>query len=191
MSGYQDTGIATLWDVKDEITVDKILWKIRNNDVPADTFEQKVMRHYNDQTTDIEPLEVSEPKNDLVVNDGLGRIAQLLVGATNAVFNSFASGTGDAPERPSDHKLSAENWRVSMISSGYMQAVGITIRYAGKFPSTVATGTITEGGIFDSGATNQGVMLLRTVYREGSRIEHTANRTFYSLLHSINQISVT
>jgi len=207
--GYDDVVIASLWDYNDEQAVNKILHRVREGKLSADTFEQKLTRHYNDQTvyfdTDsylsrfFEPLEnfllkpkkVTEPKHDLVTNSGMIRVAQLLAGQSNAIFNTMASGTGETSERASDTTLSAENWRVSMISSGYIQPVGIVIKYAGKFPSVVPSATISEFGAFDSVASNAGTMFFRTVLPSGAGIEHTQNRTFYSCLESISQVSVT
>src|SRR6266508_1837914 len=165
--GYDDVVIASLWDHRDEKKVEKILHRIRTKEIPPDTFEQKLTRHYNDQTVHfdidsmwrffepldnflLKPKKVTEPKHDLVTNSGMIRVAQLLAGQSNAIFNTMASGTGETSERASDTTLSAENWRVSMISSGYIQPVGIVIKYAGKFPSVVPSATISEFGAFDS-----------------------------------------
>lgn len=188
---WEDVGFATLWDAHDEPQVDKMLHKIRNHEVPAETLEHKLGRFFNDQTTDIEPLEMTEPKLDLVVNAGLVRIAQLVTGKTNATFNSYASGTGTSSERASDVRLSNENWRVSIIASGYMEPVGTTMKFAAKFPVTVPTATITEGGVFDTGSANAGTMLFRTRYPTTSFVQHIQSRTFYSLLQSINQVAIT
>jgi hypothetical protein len=171
--------------------VDKMLHKIRNQQIPADTFENKLMRYYNDQSTDIEPIIIGEPKTDLVVNNGLIRIAQLVVGKSNAVFNSYASGTGTSVERASDSGLSNENWRVSLLTSGYAEAMGTTMRFAGKFPTTMPGATITEGGVFDTGAAFSGTMLFRTLYPSSSFAVHIEGRDFVTLTQSINQVSIT
>jgi hypothetical protein len=189
--GFEDIGFAVLWDARDEKQTDRILHKIRTGELPADTLENKLYRYYNDQTVDIEPIEMTDPKGDLTVNSGLIRIAQLVTGKSNATFNSYASGTGIAAERASDVRLSSENWRVSMISSGYVESVGTVMKFAGKFPTTTPSATITEGGVFDTGAANSGTMLFRTLYPSSAIFSHQQGKTYYSLLQSINQVSVT
>lgn len=204
---YEDTAISTLWDKTDEARLDRELAKIRAAHDPitgenplASSFEEKLMRYYNDQTVHyfyeepthrFEPLEMSDPKKDLVVNSGLVRIAQLVTGRSTAYFTFFASGTGVAVERPSDFRLAAENHRVSMTTSGFVEAVGTAMKFVGKFPSSLPSALITEGGAFDIGTPTFGTMLFRTLYPEGSRIEHIAGKTFYSLMQTINQVSVT
>jgi hypothetical protein len=190
---YDDVAIATLWDKSDEERIDKELALIRDGKLPADTFESKLTRYHNDQTLprESEPLEQTEPKHDLVVNAGLVRIAQLVTGKSSAYFNHFASGTGVALERPSDVRLAGENFRVSMVSSGFIEAVGTVMKFTGKFPSFLPNALITEGGVFDFGEPHSGTMLFRTLYPTTSRIDHIQGRTFYSLMQSINQVSVT
>lgn len=195
----EDVGYPILWDVVDEHDFDKEMTRVRERGVlEAMIFEQKMERIRNDQTARFEssghimdPLQIGEDKEDLVVNAGLVRIAQLVTGKSNVYFTFFASGTGTAIERPSDIILSAENFRVSMISSGFVEAVGTVMKFTGKFPSFVTSGTISEGGVFDNGGSNSGVMLFRTVYPVNGRISHIAGSTFYSLMQSINQVSIT
>lgn len=138
-----------------------------------------------------DPLIVTEPKYDMVVNPGLIRIAQLVTGKSSQYFTYFASGTGTAEEKQSDSRLAAENYRVSMVADGYAEPVGTAMKFAGKFPNVISTATITEGGVFDFGQTNQGTMLFRTVYPPESRLPHVQYRTFYTLTQTINQIPVT
>lgn len=198
--GFDDLAISTLWDVSDEPRVDRELAGVRTGKIPVQAFEDKLMRYYNDQTVHyfyeepfhkFEPLEQTPPKHDLVVNSGLIRIAQLVTGKSTTYFTYFGSGTGVAVERPSDFKLSSENFRVSMLTSGFAEATGTVMKFVGKFPTTVPSGTITEGGAFDIATLGFGTMLFRTLYPVESRIRHTRNSTFYSLMQSINQVSVT
>lgn len=194
-----DTGFPVLWDVGDERDFDKEVLKVRERGPgQAREFDAKIERIKNDQTARfemtghiMEPLVIGEEKEDLIVNAGLVRIAQLVTGKSAAYFTFFASGTGVAIERPSDTRLAAENFRVSMISSGFVEAVGTVMKFVGKFPSFVTSGFISEGGVFDLGGSNSGTMLFRTVYPTASRVEHIQGRTFYSLMQSINQVSIT
>jgi len=194
-----DVGFPALWDIGDERDFDKELLRVRERGIlEAMLFEAKMERVRNDQTVRfetsghlMEPLTIGENKEDLVVNAGLIRIAQLVTGKSAQYFTYFASGTGGAIERPSDIRLSSENYRVSMISSGFVEAVGTVMKFVGKFPSFITSGFISEGGVFDLGSTNGGTMLFRTVYPTSSRVEHIQGRTFYSLMQSINQVSIT
>jgi hypothetical protein len=194
----EDTGFPILWDVVDEHDFDKELEKVRSGLLNPLSFEYKIERIKNDQTTRfetsghiMEPLVIGEKKDDLVVNAGLIRIAQLVTGKSAQYFTYFASGTGVAIERPSDVMLSNENYRVSMVSSGFIEAVGTVMKFVGKFPSYLPSAFISEAGVFDLGTTNGGTLLFRTVYPNTSRIEHISGRTFYSLMQSINQVSIT
>jgi len=194
-----DTGYAVLWDVVDEHDFDKELTKVRERGpIQAIEFEAKMERIRNDQTAHfeysghtIEPLQIGEKKDDLVVNTGLVQIAQLVTGKSSEYFTYFASGTGTAIERPSDTVLANENYRVSMTSSGFVEAVGTVMKFVGKFPSFLASAFVTEAGVFTLGSINSGVMLFRTLYPTSSRIEHISGRTFYSLMQNIQQVSVT
>lgn len=194
-----DVGYPVLWDVVDERDFDKELTKVRERGpLQAMLFDSKMQRIRNDQTAifemsghTMEPLTIGEEKEDLVVNAGLVRIAQLVTGKSAQYFTFFASGTGTAIERPADVRLASENFRVSMLSSGFQEAVGTVMKFVGKFPSFVTSGFISEGGVFDFGSTNSGTMLFRTVYPTNGRVEHIQNRTFYSLMQSINQVSIT
>lgn len=190
---HDDIAVATLWDKRDEEGIDKLLAKVRVGDVHPNSFEEKLQRYHNDQTLprEFEPLEQTPPKHDLVVNSGLTRIAQLVTGKSSTIFSHFASGTGIATERPADYRLASENYRVAMLSSGFMEAVGIAMKFVGKFPSSLSSATITEGGVFDASAINAGTLLFRTLYPSSSRFQHIQNRTFYSLMQTINQVSVT
>lgn len=194
----EDVGIATLWDANDEHSVDKELQAVREHKVKPDNFEKKLYRYHNDQTvyfensSDLfEPLESTEPKKDLVVNVGLAIICQYIAGKSTRYFTDYASGTGTTMEKPSDIRLASENARVSLITKGYVEPIGTSVKFTGKFDTFLPSATITEGGVFDSSVANAGNLLFRTVYTSGSRVQHIQNKTFYSLFQNIVLISVT
>jgi hypothetical protein len=195
---YIDECINALWNAgEDERRVDKEFFYIQDGRLYGDAFEMKLRRVLNDQTARFEdgtlfdPVLVPRPKIDMVVNPGLIRIAQLVTGKSSQYFTYFASGTGIAEEKISDNRLSAENYRVSMISDGFAEPVGTAMKFAGKFPNVVPTATITEGGVFDFGEFGQGTMLFRTLYPQESRLPHVQYRSFYTLTQTISQIPVT
>jgi hypothetical protein len=194
---YDDVGIIALFDVADERLVEKEILKIQDHRIPPN-LDQKLSRVYQDQTVRFEdserlfePVIVSKPKHDLVTYAGQARIAQLVCGKSSQYFTYFAAGTGVSPERPRDSILSAEIYRVSMVTDGYAEASGTVMRFAGKFPSFVPTSTISEAAVFDSAETNTGCMFFRTLYPAESRLPHVQGRTFFVLTQSIAQISVT
>lgn len=193
-----DEGYAVLWDVEDERKVKKEFATVQSGKESAETFENKLDRVRNDQTarfeldnSRIEPIKVGEPKQDLIVNTGLGMIARLIAGQST-VFPAFmAAGTGLSEERPADTRLAAELTRVSMVSSGFIQATGTTVNMAGHFPSVTQSATVVESGSFDVGTLNSGNMFHRTVLPTSARVDHVQNRTLFSLLQKISQISVS
>lgn len=199
--GLQDIGQCALWSAgADERLVEKEFLDIKTGKTGSDSFEKKLARRFNGESVrfgdsnalpEFCPLKVSDKKVDLVSYTGMIRIAELVVGKSSQYFTLYACGTSIAPEKPSDSRLGAENYRVSMITDGYSEAAGIVMRFAGKFPTFMPSATITEGGVFDSGGTDEGVMLFRTVFPQESWLTHVLGRTFVTLSQSISQISVS
>jgi len=200
--GWDDVCLNAVWDAdgEDEHLVAKEFLDIQSGKVSSDTFERKLLRKLDGESVRFgdsnssplfEPVKVTEPKHDLVVYTGSIRIAELVVGKSSQYFTLYAAGTSIAPEKPSDSRLGAEVYRVSMITDGYSEAAGIVMRFAGKFPTFMPSATITEGGVFDTGGTNEGVMLFRTVFPQESWLSHVQSRTFVTLSQSISQISVS
>lgn len=188
--------INALWDKRDEQAVADEFSRIREGCVPPDTFEKKLERslqdqtaHFEDGTTLFEPILVTPPKHDLVTLGGMGAITELLTGKRTQPFTHYAGGTGTKAESPSDTKLQNEHFRVSMLSDGYAEPAGSSVKFAGKFPVSAPTGIISEGGVFD--AFVGGVMLFRTVFPDEQVVEHTQYRTFFTLSQTISLISIT
>ncbi|AFU57483.1 hypothetical protein Ngar_c05400 [Candidatus Nitrososphaera gargensis Ga9.2] len=140
---FQDYSLSALWDARDG----DIILKNSQRRSYAESFDQKLLRVYNDQTVDFkeelkaEPLEVVY-KEDLVVNPGLQRIAQLIVGESTTSFTHMASGTGTTGETTDDSVLAAENARVSLSTSGYRVSQGIYVKMGGFFPKSIATANV-------------------------------------------------
>ena len=175
---YEDYCINALWNTEDEHLFENLFYLIQAGRLNPDEFEHRLERAYNDQTVRFEdgrvfdPVIVTPRKYDMITFTGVIRIAQLVTGRSSQYFTFFASGTGVSEEKLSDSRLQAENFRVSMVSDGFAEPAGIVMKFAGKFPYTVPTATITEGGVFDLGTLNEGAMLFRTVYPVESRIPH-------------------
>lgn len=183
----KDYGIGALWDAHDG---DIILKNLQRRGY-AESFDQKLLRAYNDKTVNFKEELKAEPlhivfKEDLVVNAGLQRIAQLIVGESTTSFTHMASGTGTAGETADDQALAAENARVSLSTSGYRVSQGVYVKMGGFFPKSTATANVRESGSFDG--PSGGVMLYRTLYDDV--IGHTQNVTVYTITQVIAATSL-
>jgi hypothetical protein len=199
MSVVQRKGIGyiALWDQEDLPYIVKLFSKIRHATRDHDFYATKFLtegfndrldRIYCDQTVDdkeFEPLEVDKSSNR-VVNDGLVRIAELVTGANNALWTHLAVGGGGNKVSMSDSFLQTELQRVGLNSDGFQSAAGSVMRYGAFFSPSVSTSQILEAGVFDD--PTEGVMFFRTVYPTG--ITHVVNADFFSVAHSIYQVSV-
>lgn len=184
---FQDYSLGALWDARDG---DIILKNFQRRSY-VETFDQKLVRAYNDQTVNFKEELKAEPlhivlKEDLVVNPGLQRIAQLIVGESTTSFTHMASGTGTAGETADDQALAAENARVSLSTSGYRVSQGVYVKMGGFFPKSTATANVRESGAFDG--PSGGVMLYRTLYDDV--IGHTQNVTVYTITQVIAATSL-
>jgi hypothetical protein len=195
---YEDYAITALWNAgDDERRVENLFTLIQAGRLEPGEFELRLERAYNDQTVRFEdgrlfdPVIVSPRKYEMITFTGMIRISQLVTGRFSQYFTFFASGTGVAEEKLSDSRLQAENAPVSMVSDGFAEPAGIVMKFAGKFPNTVPTATITEGGVFDLGTLNEGTLLFRTVYPIEARLPHVQFRSFYTLTQAIHQVSIT
>ena len=195
-TGLQDYCINALWSKEDDRDVDEEIWAVKMGHISPDTFDEKLERRYNDQTVrfhksghSFEPLYVTPKKYDLVTLSGCGRITELMTGKSTRAFSHYADGTGTAPESPSDIRLQAEHFRVSMIVDGFAEPSGSSAKFAGKMPYTAPTATISEAGVFDSAV--NGIMLFRTVFPPEQRINHTQFSTFYTVSQTVSLISIT
>lgn len=199
-----DVGLIAGWNKRDyEHTTTfskKVNELIKCRDKQAiklvESFDNKLERVYNDQTTDIEPLHVGRVY-DRVVNDGMIRIAELVtntIGLNTTVqsgqggFVSLASGIGTNPVSASDYQLQSENARIAFGFDAYMLAAGSVMRFGAFFAPSIPSAVISESGVFDD--FTAGVMLYRTVYSVTDQWSHIVNRDYYSISHAIYQSSI-
>jgi hypothetical protein len=190
-------GFIALWDADDISYIIKLFSKIRHATRDKDFYTTKFLtegfndrldRVYNDQTIndkEFEPIEVDKSSNR-VVNDGLVRIAEMVTGSNDAPWTHLAVGNGGNQVSMSDSFLQTEIERVGLTSDGFQSAAGSVMRYGAFFAPSVASTQILEAGVFDD--PTEGVMFFRTVYPTG--ITHTVNSDFFSVAHSIYQVSV-
>ena len=97
--------------------------------------------------------------NNLVVAVGKDVIASRLVGNLLAVMSHMAVGSSSTAAATSQTALGTELGRVALDST---TRASNTITYVATFPAGTGTGSITEAGILNAGAT--GNMLCRTVF---------------------------
>lgn len=184
-----DFGYGSVWLKEDEEYVKKLL-ALRN---PA-LFEDRVLKIWNDHKVirDDKYLRLFEPvqvtyKEDLVVNVGLTRLAELATGASSTSFTHFVSGTGSTAEAAGLTIANVtESARVNMTTgSGDRYASGTSMKFVGFFPNTSTTATITTGSVADSATPSAGTILFYTKY--ASSLSHTSGTTIYVLQQTITQ----
>jgi len=103
-----------------------------------------------------------EKKCNMIVNDGLERMAKLINDESSVYFRALAIGTGTTSVVATDTDLETEYTR-ELASLSY-EAL-----YKAKFEKTFTFGSgvaedITEAGIFDSATASGSTMLARTTF---------------------------
>jgi hypothetical protein len=96
---------------------------------------------------------------NLIVNIGKEFIASRMTEATMAPVSHMAVGSGMVIAMPTDTLLGSQIERVALTS---ISVLSRTITYIGTFPAGVATGALTEAGLFN--ASTGGTMLARTTF---------------------------
>ena len=90
--------------------------------------------------------------NNLIVNGGLEMLASRLKDASATVPSHMAVGTGTASAVGSQTALVAESARVAFSNSNLVttNVTGDSLQYIATFGAGVATGTLTEAGVFNA-----------------------------------------
>lgn len=104
---------------------------------------------------------VDRLEKNLVVNVGKSFIASRMAGNASDVMGWMAVGTDNTAPSATDTTLNTELARVATTVSGGTPS-GNTVQFVGVYPAGVATGALTEAGIFN--ASSAGTMLSRTTY---------------------------
>lgn len=196
MHGFQDVCQNALWSKEDDQEVATEMYEVRENYITAETFNQKLERRFNDQTARFgrsgklfDPLIVTPKKYDMVTLSGMSAISEMITNRRTRGFTYYRSGVGTRAESASDTKLQAEHYSLQMTTDGFAQPAGSSAQFAGKFPYTAFSATISEAGVFDQAI--GGVMLFRTVFPVEQRIPHTQYETFFTLSQTVSMISIT
>lgn len=102
--------------------------------------------------------------NNLVVDSGLAYIMSRVKDATANVMSHLAVGTSSTATADAQTTLISEIARISLTSTTIVttNVTGDSVQYVATFTPGVATGALTEAGLFNAGAA--GTMLARTVF---------------------------
>lgn len=96
---------------------------------------------------------------NLVVDTGLAYIASRMKDASATAMSHMALGSGTSPAAAGNTGLGTELGRVALTSTSVATN---SIAYVGDFPAGVATGAVSEAGVFN--ASSAGTMLCRTQF---------------------------
>lgn len=135
---------------------------IGDKNMKAGTF--RLLENWKIQTVEKSTGKIlqEEEKCNLIVNDGLERVAKLLNGVSSTYFRAIAIGTGTTSATNSDTALETEYTRA-------LATLSYEADYKAKFTKTFAFASgvsedITEAGIFDSETASGSTMLARTTF---------------------------
>jgi len=128
----------------------------------AGTF--KIIENWKLSRIDSNTGEILSEKKicNTIVNNGLERIAKMIIGNNSTYFRSIAIGTGLTAVTNSDPELDIEFTR-ELATLAYEASYKATFSHRFVFGSGVSE-TITEAAIFDSNTVSGSVMLARIVF---------------------------
>lgn len=104
---------------------------------------------------------MDETFKNLIVNTGAVFIASRIVSNATTLMSHMALGTSSVATNLTNTTLGNEIGRTSITSSTSSLNV---VTFQATFGPGVATGTLREAGIFNSGTSNSGTMLNRVVF---------------------------
>lgn len=101
---------------------------------------------------------------NLVVNTGLSYVTSRMIGTGANAMSHMAVGSGTAAAAANNTALNSELNRVALTSATQVTTTvnNDSVQYLATFSPGVATGAVTEAGIFN--ASSEGTMLCRTVF---------------------------
>lgn len=196
----EDECYGASWSLSDEEDIRKDFLRIQNGSLNPEIFINRLHRCHEDQTVWIdksrkylEPLKVGY-KKDLVVVEGLIRLAEYAAGKSSKLFSVYVIGTGDSDVSDKDFELEIEEVRFDIFDNGgYVQSRGSTNYWGLMFPretQTINNPPIKESAIVDDMDPTKDQMLLRTVLPDDEEIEHVANEDVFSFNHVVYNSSV-
>lgn len=191
----EDFAQNATWDIADTNNIDKEIWDIKCEKLPASDWFEKLKRCYNDHRTvkffsgrPFQPTWVSPLKYDMVTNDGIHFMCQLGTGEIQGrFFNTYAVGTGNTIELPNDDALEAEiTPRVNLALDGFAQAAGDSMVFQGFFPALFPTADIFEAAVFNQAV--GGIPLFRTVFDEETKIPHVSAQGTFTPAQTVRMV---
>lgn len=127
--------------------------------IKAGTFQ--ILENWRFDRVNHETKEIidSEEFCNLIVNDGLARVALLINGNSSTYYRALAVGTGTTGAANGDTELETEVTRAiaSLTNGTYTAVFTYTFTFGGDY-------AITEAGIFDSATVSGSTMLARTTF---------------------------
>lgn len=105
---------------------------------------------------------VLEQQKNLVLSLGKQWIAKRCTGQASSLVTHIAVGTGTTAAAVGQTALTAELARVALSQAGAVNPGTAVMRYEAVFAAGVATGALTEAGLFD--AASGGLCVARTVF---------------------------
>lgn len=106
-------------------------------------------------------VEVSR-KDNIIVAGGFDFICAQVAGTVTGIMNAIAVGTGTTTPVTSQAALITE---IARVATTYAHTVGTQVfTLTATFGAGVATGAITEAGVFNSTSASSGTMLDRVVF---------------------------
>lgn len=195
---YFDVTQGVVWDLSDWDKIQNQFAKVRSATWRCDRpelkalinrFDDQLHRYQNDQTSELEPLDVTE-KIDRVPSVGRTRAAELICGMTTKLFSNMAVGTSQIPASDGDWKLYEEIGRSNSIKTGYVSAAGSVIKHVASFSAGFPSGDFYEIAPVDLAeyAVNQAIWC-RVVFREGRPIEHQNQEDFFTVHNTVTTTS--
>ncbi|MGL4614695.1 MAG: hypothetical protein ACRCVV_12520 [Shewanella sp.] len=105
---------------------------------------------------------VLEQQQNLVLKLGKQWIAKRCTGQDSTLATHIGAGTGTTPTADAQLALVTEVARVPLVQAGAVNPGTATMRFEAVFPAGVATGPLTEAGLFN--AASGGLCIARTVF---------------------------
>jgi len=194
--GIKDTAFASLFDKNDLPYLYRLAEEVRithNQDLVND-FNNSCQRKWNDHNPildlgnkKIEFLDIMKSLDgDLVVDVGMQRIIDLILGTSTNRWARMNVATGNAVPAITDTTLSGGALSVQFSVSGWAEFASTSLRFAGIFGESTATITPRESGVYND---LQTVLLNRNMF-QNFNFTHTINVTGFIISNIIEFVPV-
>lgn len=173
----KDTHYLTHWSSEDLLTIRDMANKIKK--LPLGTKKDELIsdfysildKSWNDHRLPLQPEQVAKTE-DILTWKGISRFCRLITRQSSNTFTTVALGTGTGTPKPFNERLDNEVSWVDMRQSGFFEASGITVRYAGIFGETIPSNHYTESLVRDQNGANGATVACRNTFVQ-NYIDHT------------------